>query len=41
MTGGTVTGKFYGPAANELGGTFAVRAGAGVESYAGAFGSKR
>jgi hypothetical protein len=41
MTGGTVTGKFYGPAANELGGTFAVRAGAGVESYAGAFGAKR
>lgn len=41
MTGGTVTGKFYGPTANELGGTFAVRAGAGVESYAGAFGSKR
>jgi hypothetical protein len=41
MTGGTVTGKFYGPAANELGGTFAVRAGAGVESYTGAFGSKR
>jgi hypothetical protein len=41
MTGGTVTGKFYGPAANELGGTFAVRAGGGVESYAGAFGSKR
>jgi hypothetical protein len=41
MTGGQVTGKFYGPAANELGGTFAVRAGAGVESYAGAFGSKR
>ena len=41
MTGGTVTGKFYGPAANELGGTFSVRAGAGVESYAGAFGSKR
>lgn len=41
MTGGTVTAKFYGPSANELGGTFAVRAGAGVESYAGAFGSKR
>ena len=41
MTGGTATAKFYGPAANELGGTFAVRAGAGVESYAGAFGSKR
>lgn len=41
MTGGQVTAKFYGPAANELGGTFSVRAGAGVESYAGAFGSKR
>lgn len=41
MTGGQVTAKFYGPAANELGGTFSVRAGAGVEAYAGAFGSKR
>lgn len=41
MTGGTVTAKFYGPTANEIGGSFAVRAGAGVESYAGAFGGKR
>jgi hypothetical protein len=41
MTGGTATGKFYGPAANEVGGTFAVRAASGVESYAGAFGAKR
>ena len=38
---GTATAKFYGPTANEIGGTFAVRAGAGVESYAGAFGGKR
>jgi len=41
MTGGTATAKFYGPTANEVGGTFAVRASSGVESYVGAFGAKR
>jgi hypothetical protein len=38
---GTATGKFYGPTATEIGGTFAVRTGGGVESFAGAFGGKR
>jgi len=38
---GTATGKFYGPTANEVGGTFAVKAGSGVETYLGAFGAKR
>ena len=38
---GTLTGKFYGPTATEVGGTFAVRTGGAVESYAGAFGAKR
>ena len=39
---GTMTGKFYGPAAQEIGGIFSARANAGLpESYAGAFGAKR
>lgn len=38
---GSATGKFYGPTANEVGGTFNVKAGSGVESYMGAFGAKR
>lgn len=38
---GSATGKFYGPTATEVGGTFAVRSGGAVESYAGAFGGKR
>lgn len=37
---GTVNGRFYGPAAQEIGGTFAVTSG-GLEGYAGAFGGKR
>ncbi len=37
---GTATGLFYGPAAEEIGGTFWV-AGAGLASYGGAFGGKR
>lgn len=34
---GTATGRFYGPAAQEIGGTFSTT-GAGVQSYSGAFG---
>ena len=36
---GTARGQFYGPAANEAGGTFALT-GAGASSYLGAFGAK-
>ena len=36
---GTATGKFYGPTAQEIGGTFAVTGGGA--SYFGAFGGKR
>ena len=36
---GQVKGQFYGPAATEIGGTFAVK-GSGVTTYAGAFGAK-
>ncbi len=37
---GTVNGRFYGPSAQEIGGTFAVT-GAALAGYAGAFGGKR
>jgi C-lobe and N-lobe beta barrels of Tf-binding protein B len=37
---GTATGRFYGPTATEIGGTFGVT-GTGVTSYGGAFGGKR
>jgi hypothetical protein len=37
---GTATGRFYGPTAQEIGGTFGVT-GAGVLTYGGAFGGKR
>ncbi len=37
---GTATGRFYGPTAQEIGGTFGVT-GAGVTTYGGAFGGKR
>jgi len=37
---GTVTGRFYGPSAQEIGGTFSAMGG-GLEGYAGAFGGKR
>jgi hypothetical protein len=38
---GTSTGRFYGPAAQELGGVFSVRSSSTVESLAGAYGAKR
>jgi len=39
---GTVNARFYGPSAQEIGGTFAVTpAGGGLEGYAGAFGGRR
>jgi hypothetical protein len=37
---GTATGRFYGPTAQEIGGTFGVT-GAGITTYGGAFGGKR
>ena len=37
---GTANGLFYGPAAQEIGGTFATQ-GAGVEAYIGVFGAAR
>lgn len=37
---GTATGKFYGPAAQEMGGTFGVTGG-GTAAYVGGFGAKR
>jgi hypothetical protein len=43
--GGTIsgasTGRFYGPAAQELGGVFTLRAPATVETFVGAYGAKR
>jgi hypothetical protein len=36
---GSARGQFYGPAANEIGGTFGLK-GVGVEGYLGAFGAK-
>lgn len=38
---GSSKGQFYGPAAQELGGAFAVKAGAGRETFSGAYGAKR
>lgn len=40
ISSGTAQGSFYGPAANELGGTF-VLTGTGVQTFFGAFGGKR
>lgn len=40
MSGGS-TGRFYGPAAQELGGVFTLRAPASVETFVGAYGAKR
>jgi hypothetical protein len=37
---GTAQGRFFGPAAEEIGGTFSVT-GPGVQSYGGAFGGAR
>ena len=37
---GTVKGQFYGPGANELGGSFTAT-GAGLEAFSGAFGAKK
>lgn len=37
---GTATGRFYGPAAQEIGGTFGVT-GAGITAYGGGFGAKK
>jgi len=37
---GTMTGKFYGPSANEIGGVFATQP-SGVQLYGGSFGAKR
>jgi hypothetical protein len=38
---GNAVGKFYGPTANEIGGTYLLRAGSGLESLIGGFGGKR
>jgi hypothetical protein len=39
---GSVSARFYGPAAQEIGGTFALSAGAGsLQGYTGAFGGRR
>ena len=38
---GTSTGRFYGPAAQELGGVFRATAKGATESFAGAYGAKR
>lgn len=44
-TGGTMSGlsngRFYGPAAQELGGTFALRSSTSSEAFIGAYGAKR
>jgi hypothetical protein len=37
---GSARGQFYGPNANEIGGTFALKGASGVEGYLGAFGAK-
>ena len=37
---GTATGRFYGPAAQEIGGTFGLT-GAGLSAYGGGFGAHR
>lgn len=38
---GNAIGKFYGPTATEIGGTYAIKAGSGLESSIGGFGGKR
>jgi hypothetical protein len=38
---GTTSGKFYGPAAQELGGAFNLRASGTAEAFTGAYGAKR
>jgi hypothetical protein len=38
---GTASGRFYGPAATEIGGTFIAKAATGVETFVGAFGAKK
>jgi hypothetical protein len=38
---GTVTGRFYGPAAQEIGGVFFLKAGTGPETMLGGFGGKQ
>lgn len=38
---GTSRGQFYGPAAQELGGVFAIKAPSTVETFTGAYGAKR
>jgi len=38
---GTSKGRFYGPAAQELGGVFSIKAPSGPESFVGAYGAKR
>lgn len=38
---GTASGAFYGPAAEEVGGAFNVKAASGVEFYSGSFGAKQ
>jgi hypothetical protein len=37
---GPIYGRFYGPSAQEVGGTFGLK-GSGVETYIGGFGGKR
>lgn len=38
---GNAVGKFYGPTATEIGGTYAIKAGSGLESLIGGFGGRR
>jgi len=38
---GSTTGRYYGPAAQELGGVFTVKSPTSVETFAGAYGAKR
>ena len=38
---GSSTGRYYGPAAQELGGVFTVKSATSVETFAGAYGGKR
>lgn len=38
---GNAVGKFYGPTATEIGGTYAIKAGSGLETLIGGFGGKR
>lgn len=41
LAGGTSSGQFYGPNAEELGGTFFLNSTSSVETYSGAYGAKR